>query len=89
MLAKERASVLETIRSGVARSWHQLVPCWIAVFVLTQWTLTFGGLAKGPGINDNGSGSAAILQMALNTLSGRKDHRNKIVFAWCVMLQSD
>ncbi|MEU5877582.1 M28 family peptidase [Spirillospora sp. NPDC047279] len=40
-------------------------------------------VAEGPGINDNGSGSAAILTMAQNIDKlGKKNLKNKVRFAW-------
>ncbi|GAA2596905.1 M28 family peptidase [Actinomadura fulvescens] len=40
-------------------------------------------VAEGPGINDNGTGSAAILTMAQNINKlGKKNLRNKVRFAW-------
>lgn len=37
---------------------------------------------EGPGINDNGSGSAAILEIALQMAELGIEPRNKVVFAW-------
>ena len=37
---------------------------------------------EGPGINDNGSGSAAILEVALKMAELRIEPRNKVRFAW-------
>ena len=41
-------------------------------------------VAEGPGINDNGTGSAAILEVALQLAKGNGDRRvnNKVRFAW-------
>ncbi|GGO81648.1 aminopeptidase [Marinobacterium nitratireducens] len=39
-------------------------------------------VAEGPGINDNGSGSAAILEMALQLAASGVEPRNKVRFAW-------
>ncbi|MGW0465281.1 M28 family peptidase [Streptomyces sp. NPDC003027] len=37
---------------------------------------------KGPGINDNGSGSAGLLDVALKLAAKNKSPRNKVRFAW-------
>ncbi|WP_030727032.1 M28 family metallopeptidase [Streptomyces sp. NRRL S-237] len=39
-------------------------------------------VAAGPGINDNGSGSAGILQVAQRLASEQKKVKNKVKFAW-------
>ncbi|PVU90513.1 hypothetical protein BB561_004855 [Smittium simulii] len=39
-------------------------------------------VAFGPGINDNGSGSASVLEIALKMAKFNYKPRNKIVFAW-------
>lgn len=39
-------------------------------------------VARGPGINDNGSGSAAILEVAEQFAAHGHDARNKLRFAW-------
>ncbi|MCX5585325.1 M28 family metallopeptidase [Streptomyces erythrochromogenes] len=39
-------------------------------------------VAAGPGINDNGSGSAGILQVAQRLASEQKKIKNKVKFAW-------
>ncbi|MFJ6937345.1 M28 family metallopeptidase [Streptomyces sp. NPDC101132] len=39
-------------------------------------------VAAGPGINDNGSGSAGILQVALNLAKSKEKVKNKVKFAW-------
>ncbi|WP_330297872.1 M28 family metallopeptidase [Streptomyces sp. NBC_00503] len=39
-------------------------------------------VAAGPGINDNGSGSAGILQVAQNLASSQTKIKNKVKFAW-------
>ncbi|MEU6895189.1 M28 family metallopeptidase [Streptomyces sp. NPDC046557] len=39
-------------------------------------------VAAGPGINDNGSGSAGILQVAQRLASSQKHIKNKVKFAW-------
>jgi len=37
---------------------------------------------EGPGINDNGSGSSSVLEIALEVARSGLDHTNKILFAW-------
>ncbi|MGW1763850.1 M28 family peptidase [Streptomyces sp. NPDC002073] len=39
-------------------------------------------VAAGPGINDNGSGSAGILQTALELAKSKEKVKNKVKFAW-------
>ncbi|MGW6706755.1 M28 family metallopeptidase [Streptomyces sp. NPDC054956] len=39
-------------------------------------------VTAGPGINDNGSGSAGILQVAQNLASSQNKIKNKVKFAW-------
>lgn len=39
-------------------------------------------VSRGPGINDNGSGSAAILEVAETFASQQRDTRNKLRFMW-------
>lgn len=40
------------------------------------------GVAEGPGINDNGSGSAAILEVAVQMSKIKATPKNQLVFAW-------
>ncbi|MGW2227586.1 M20/M25/M40 family metallo-hydrolase [Streptomyces formicae] len=40
------------------------------------------GVAAGPGINDNGSGSAAILEAALSLAQNNPTMKNRVRFAW-------
>ncbi|MEW2388120.1 M20/M25/M40 family metallo-hydrolase [Streptomyces venezuelae] len=40
------------------------------------------GVAAGPGINDNGSGSAAILEAALSLAQNNPAMKNRVRFAW-------
>ncbi|MEU6126203.1 M20/M25/M40 family metallo-hydrolase [Streptomyces sp. NPDC047123] len=40
------------------------------------------GVAAGPGINDNGSGSAAILEAALTLAQNNPTMKNRVRFAW-------
>src|SRR5690606_3181563 len=40
------------------------------------------GVSEGPGINDNGSGSAAILEVAVQLSKIKAVPDNQIVFAW-------
>ncbi|GAA2957056.1 MULTISPECIES: M28 family metallopeptidase [Streptomycetaceae] len=39
-------------------------------------------VTEGPGINDNGSGSAGLLEVALELAESRKQPANKVRFAW-------
>jgi len=39
-------------------------------------------VAAGPGINDNASGSATLLEMALVLDDSKKSHKSKVRFAW-------
>ncbi len=40
------------------------------------------GVSSGPGMNDNGSGSAALLENALTLAQQNPDMRNRVRFAW-------
>ncbi len=40
------------------------------------------GVEEGPGINDNGTGSAAILEVAVQLAKSHSPHHNTVRFAW-------